>query len=199
MASNRWKAEMKLVDKGNLVAIGDVTLDEVIKIKQVKVISMIREGKEMMFVSLPKQKTVKEGKVVWNNVCKTLTPESRNRLEEAVMDSIMNELKKDMKLQPEIDVKIHPVNRGHLKAYAEIVYDGIFEIGSVKIVEGKNGLFVSYPSQAAEQGYNNLIYPDTEFTRSMLDNKVLDAYGEYMLKMNIKKESRQEHLHKNRR
>lgn len=199
MASNRWKAEMKLVDKGNLVAIGDVTLDEVIKIKQVKVISMIREGKEMMFVSLPKQKTVKEGKVVWNNVCKTLTPESRNRLEEAVMDSIKNELKKDMKLQPEIDVKIHPVNKGHLKAYAEIVYDGIFEIGSVKIVEGKNGLFVSYPSQAAEQGYNNLIYPDTEFTRSMLDNKVLDAYGEHMLKMNIKKESRQEHLHKNRR
>ena len=127
---NRWTAEMKIVNKGNLIAIGDVTLDRVIKIKKVKVLSLKdKNGDELILIELPRQKITKEGKTIWHSICRTLTSESRKNLEKAVMDSLKTELAKDLFVDPEIIVHIQVVrNKGNLKAYAKIEYDGIFEI-----------------------------------------------------------------------
>ena len=177
---NRWTAEMKIVNKGNLIAIGDVTLDRVIKIKKVKVLSLKNQiGNEVILIELPRQKITKEGKTIWHSVCRTLTSQSRKNLEKAVMDSLKTELAKDLFVNPEIIVHVQAVrNKGNLKAYAKIEYDGIFEISDLRILQGSRGLFVAYPEEFTDKGSVNLIYPETSLVRELISHKVLEAYSE---------------------
>lgn len=177
---NRWTAEMKIVNKGNLIAIGDVTLDRVIKIKKVKVLSLKNQnGDELILIELPRQKITKEGKTIWHSVCRTLTSQSRKNLEKAVMDSLKTELAKDLFVNPEIIVHVQAVrNKGNLKAYAKIEYDGIFEISDLRILQGSRGLFVAYPEELTDKGAVNLIYPETSLVRELINHKVLEAYNE---------------------
>ena len=82
-------------------------------------------------------------------------------------------------MNPEIIVHVQAVrNKGNLKAYAKIEYDGIFEISDVRILQGSRGLFVAYPEELTDKGAVNLIYPETSLVRELISHKVLEAYSE---------------------
>ena len=60
MINNRWNAEMRFVNDagGSLIAVGDVTLDNVMTIKQVKLMSLRQEDGQMKnVVCLPRKKS----------------------------------------------------------------------------------------------------------------------------------------------
>ena len=78
----------------------------------------------------------------------------------------------------EYDVRINSLrNSSAIKGIASVTLNGQFAVRNVSIVEGKNGLFVSLPSNKLQNGeYNDVCFPCTTEARATFDKAVLDAY-----------------------
>ena len=74
-------------------------------------------------------------------------------------------------------VKIIPVNKGDLKAYAIVIVDRSFVIRDVKVIRGPNGYFVGMPyRKQANGGFFEIVSPITGKARKLLQERVLDEY-----------------------
>jgi stage V sporulation protein G len=76
-------------------------------------------------------------------------------------------------------IKIHRLHQeGRLKAFVDLGINDVLLIKGIRVVEGKNGLFVSMPT---EQGKNERWYERVrclnQDIRSLIAHKVLEAYG----------------------
>jgi stage V sporulation protein G len=79
-------------------------------------------------------------------------------------------------------VEIRPMrNEGNLKAFCSVVFDDVFIVHSVKIIQGKQDLFVAMPSQEDKNGeFRDTAHPiDNEF-RLKIEQIVLRKYREVM-------------------
>ncbi len=64
-----------------------------------------------------------------------------------------------------------------LKAYADVTFGDAFIVKGLRVVEGKNGLFVSMPSRKAKNGkWYDTAYPLTKEFRQLLNEIVLETY-----------------------
>lgn len=64
-----------------------------------------------------------------------------------------------------------------LKAFADVSFAGVFVVRGLKVVEGKNGLFVGMPQERGKDGrWYNAAYPVTKEFRELLTEIVLQAY-----------------------
>jgi len=64
-----------------------------------------------------------------------------------------------------------------LKAFADVSFAGVFIVKGLKVVEGKNGLFVAMPSSKGTDGkWHDRAYPLTKEFREILKEVVLEAY-----------------------
>lgn len=70
------------------------------------------------------------------------------------------------------------VNYGHVKAYANIVLNDQITIRGLRVMEGLNGLFVSYPVDPFNKGddFQSVCFPITRQLREHIDNVVLEKY-----------------------
>jgi len=77
------------------------------------------------------------------------------------------------------DVQIRKtVAEGKLKAYATVTFDDCFVLHNVKLIEGEKGIFVAMPSRRTKTGmYKDIAHPITAEFRSVLQEKILSAYG----------------------
>ncbi len=78
-----------------------------------------------------------------------------------------------------IDVRINSLTpgEGNVKAIASANLDDCFAVKNIRVVEGKNGLFVSMPSYKGADGeYHDLCFPTTPEFRKQLNSAVADAY-----------------------
>jgi len=75
------------------------------------------------------------------------------------------------------DVRIRKT-RGdrNVKAFASVTIDDAIVVHDIKIVEGKNGLFVSMPSKKVGEKYFDISHPITAQSRSTLIDTVLNEY-----------------------
>jgi stage V sporulation protein G len=79
-------------------------------------------------------------------------------------------------------IEIRPMrNEGNLKAFCSIVLDDVFIVHSVKIIQGKDSLFVAMPSREVKDGqFRDTAHPiDNEFRLSM-ETLILEAYHQFM-------------------
>jgi stage V sporulation protein G len=77
------------------------------------------------------------------------------------------------------DVKVFLRPTEPLKAFANIVFDDAFIIKNIKIIEGKNGLFIAMPSQRVKNGeYKDIAHPLNTDTRMQIEKRILDEYNE---------------------
>ena len=78
------------------------------------------------------------------------------------------------------DVKVRKVDgTSRLKAIVEITIDEVFVVHELRVIEGKNGLFVAMPSrQVGENTYKDVAHPINAETRKMIEDDVLKAYDE---------------------
>ena len=77
-------------------------------------------------------------------------------------------------------VEIRPMhNEGNLKAFCSVIFDDVFIIHSVKVIQGKEHLFVAMPSREVKNGeFRDTAHPiDNEF-RLRLEQVVLAKYRE---------------------
>jgi stage V sporulation protein G len=77
-------------------------------------------------------------------------------------------------------VEIRPMrDEGNLKAFCSVVFDDVFIVHSVKIIQGKEALFVAMPSREVKGGdFRDTAHPiDNEF-RLQMESKILAMYHE---------------------
>ena len=78
------------------------------------------------------------------------------------------------------DVRIKLVEKDDtkLKAIASITIDECFVVHDIKVVDGKEGLFVSMPAKKAPDGkHKDIAHPIKPETRQEISNIILEAYN----------------------
>lgn len=75
------------------------------------------------------------------------------------------------------EVKVFPVSEDKLKAFVSIVLDSCFMINDIKVIRGKDGLFISMPSRRKKNGeFKDVAHPLNNETRRLIELQVLDEY-----------------------
>jgi stage V sporulation protein G len=75
------------------------------------------------------------------------------------------------------EVRVFPVDEEKLKAYVTITIDNCFVIRDLKVIQGKNGLFVAMPSKKRKDGtFRDTAHPLNNETREMIESRILAAY-----------------------
>ncbi len=66
-----------------------------------------------------------------------------------------------------------------LVGIAAITIDNCFVVHELRIIEGKNGLFVAMPSRKMPNGdYKDVAHPINSETRAMIEKAVLDTFNQ---------------------
>jgi len=81
------------------------------------------------------------------------------------------------------DVRVRRVTEGKLRAYCSVVFNDMFVVHEIRVVEGSNGVFVSMPRRKVnENEYKDTAHPITAEAREMVQKAVLEAYHETVQK-----------------
>jgi stage V sporulation protein G len=82
-------------------------------------------------------------------------------------------------------LKVTPVEERHGKtlAFAEVCLNEQIMLTRLRVIDGANGLFVSYPIDPARvDAYRSIFYPLTKELRESIEEAVLEAYDEALSK-----------------
>ena len=76
------------------------------------------------------------------------------------------------------EVRINLNKGGKVKAFAQVVFDGCFLVGDIRVLEGKEGTtYVSMPSRRLRNGsFRDIAHPLNTDTRKRLDEAILSEY-----------------------
>lgn len=75
------------------------------------------------------------------------------------------------------DVRVRLVSDEKLKAVASITIDECFVVHDIKVINGRDGLFISMPNRKTPEGeYKDIVHPINTATREELKKTILDAY-----------------------
>ena len=70
-------------------------------------------------------------------------------------------------------------NNDKLKAVASITIDDEIVVHDIKVINGKDGYFLSMPSRKTNEGeFKDIVHPIKTEVRDMLKEKILKAYEE---------------------
>ena len=84
---------------------------------------------------------------------------------------------KTKKLKVTAEIKKLFNDGGKVKAAANLTIEGVFVVRGARLVEGKNGLFVSMPSRKSAEGeYIDICFPINNDTRLLILEAVTAAY-----------------------
>ena len=68
-------------------------------------------------------------------------------------------------------------SEGNLKAFCSVVFDDVFIVHSVKIIQGRENLFVAMPSQETKNGeFRDTAHPIDNDFRLKMEEIILRAY-----------------------
>jgi stage V sporulation protein G len=75
------------------------------------------------------------------------------------------------------EIKVFLVDEPKLKAFVSIVFDHCFMVNDIKVIRGRDGLFVSMPSRRKKNGdFKDVAHPLNNDTRSWMEQAILTAY-----------------------
>ena len=76
------------------------------------------------------------------------------------------------------DVRIRKVGEeGKMKAIASVTFDDEFVVHDIKVIEGRNGLFIAMPSKKMSDGdFRDIAHPLLSETRNRIKDAILNAY-----------------------
>ena len=78
------------------------------------------------------------------------------------------------------DVRVRCIEgQNRLKAVASITIEGVFAVHELRIIEGREGLFVAMPSRQVSDGtFKDIAHPINVETRKMIEDAVIAKYKE---------------------
>jgi len=76
------------------------------------------------------------------------------------------------------DIRVKKVHGdGKLKAYVSVTFNECFVVHNMKVIEGKNGIFVAMPSRKTNKGeFKDVAHPINSDFRNHLQDEVLTAF-----------------------
>lgn len=75
------------------------------------------------------------------------------------------------------EVKVFPVSEEKLKAFVSVVFDRCFMVNDIKIIQGRDGLFISMPSRKKKNGeFKDVAHPLNNDTRKAIELEVVAEY-----------------------
>lgn len=75
------------------------------------------------------------------------------------------------------DVRVFPVRDDKLKAFVSVVFESCFMVNDIKVINGRDGYFISMPSRRKKNGeFKDIAHPLNTDTRRMLEERILDEY-----------------------
>lgn len=84
------------------------------------------------------------------------------------------------------NVQVFPLKEpaGKTRAFARLIIADQLQLTGLRIVDGANGLFVSYPNDPAYRGddYRSLFYPVTRELRDAIEEAVISQYCQILQK-----------------
>lgn len=96
-------------------------------------------------------------------------------------------------LPTEITARAYPVaGDGPVLANLTLDVNGCFAIRGAKLVQGKNGPFVSMPQRQTRDGYQEVAFPITKEMRELVNNVAVGAYQLAMSEMAQKMDKNQQ-------
>ena len=81
------------------------------------------------------------------------------------------------------DVRVFPVeiNGSMVKAYATVTFDDSFVVRDMRVIEGKNGIFLSMPARRKRNGdYQDVCFPISAKLRDLMENEVLEKFDDLL-------------------
>ena len=75
------------------------------------------------------------------------------------------------------EVRVYPVREEKLKAFVSVVFDRCFMVNDIKVIQGKDGLFISMPSRRKKNGdFKDVAHPLNQETRHWVEERILQEY-----------------------
>jgi stage V sporulation protein G len=75
------------------------------------------------------------------------------------------------------EVRVYPVQEEKLKAFVSVVFDRCFMVNDIKVIQGKEGLFISMPSRRKKNGeFKDVAHPLNQETRRWVEERILGEY-----------------------
>ena len=75
------------------------------------------------------------------------------------------------------DVRVFPVRDDKLKAFVSVVFEGCFMVNDIKVINGRDGYFISMPSRRKKNGeFKDIAHPLNTDTRRLIEKRILDEY-----------------------
>lgn len=75
------------------------------------------------------------------------------------------------------DVRVFPVRDEKLKAFVSVVFESCFMVNDIKVINGRDGYFISMPSRRKKNGeFKDIAHPLNTETRRLLEERILDEY-----------------------
>lgn len=75
------------------------------------------------------------------------------------------------------DCKVTKYEKDNVKGFASITLDGCMLLSGMKIMNGKNGLFVTMPQQKYKDTWKDIFFPITKEFRQQLQDAILKEYN----------------------
>ena len=148
--ANLWLVK----DRDNTIAQGKVCVNGVIEFHvAVRQYQDKETNEEKRFGTFPQRRIEdKDGNVSYADVCFPITAELRFAIQETVFKEV-DALEKARRQIPEIgEVLVYPSKKGDaLKAFCNVTIND-FAVRGIRLMEGKNGCFVSMPSYRNKNG-----------------------------------------------
>lgn len=161
----------------NLKGLANININGQFTVNSIRIV----EGKDGLFVSMPSKKDSKS-ESGFSDIAFPVTKELQEQIKNAVLDAYHNPAQEKSFGEPEpLKVALHSIkentHNNSIKASGEIRINDDFVVKDVKIVEGKNGLFVQMPSyQDQNLEYQNIAHPSTKDFYKQLQETVLNQY-----------------------
>ena len=79
----------------------------------------------------------------------------------------------------DIRIRLATGNNDKLKAFAAITIDDAIAVHDIKIINGKDGLFIAMPNRKTNEGeykFKDIVHPIKTEVREMLKEKILAEY-----------------------
>lgn len=86
------------------------------------------------------------------------------------------------------EISIYPVqNQGRLRAVVRVVLNGMLQLTNMRIYDGSNGLFVSYPVEFTQKGdeLRQVFYPVRKQFRDYAGEMILERYADEVIKSEL--------------
>ena len=173
------EARMKLKGRGNLLASGDVILDDFLVLRNVRYIQRTeKDGTRKERVYLPSFREKDE----WMPSVHIQSTEIWKKIEEAVKKSAWEQYYCGMVL-PEIFIDMWLQNgRDGLKAEAAVTYAGAIRLEGLRIYEKDGEKKVLWPDRFTDEKAFSCYDVTTDYTRNYIEDELLKAYEQKKLK-----------------